>query len=98
MSRFLIFFRSLSRDHFTAYYGNNTDLGEQFRISGGSSGWEEDNFFSPFFSRYNEMLIAFTTDETISAKGFNISYRIGRLFSFSLMQFIQPLILIYLRI
>ena len=64
-------------DNFEVYYGNNTELGQQFRISGGESG----GFFlgEVFESMYNQMLITFITNNQITEKGFNISYSTGRL-------------------
>ena len=53
------------------YYGNNTALGRQFGVS------HPNLTGDVYYSIYNEMFITFTADESISAAGFNISYRIG---------------------
>ena len=68
----MFFILFTSNDLFSVYYGNNTELGLQFRVSGDSMTRQVHH------SIYNEMFITFTADESISAAGFNLSYRIGR--------------------
>ena len=66
-----IFLLSTSNDMLDVYYGNNTALGRQFGVS------HPNLTGDVYYSIYNEMFITFTADESISAAGFNISYRIG---------------------
>ena len=66
-----IFILSTSNDLLAVNYGNNTDLGRQFQVSGDSMTEQVH------YSIYNEMFITFTADESKSATGFNLSYRIG---------------------
>ena len=63
-----------SIDPFTVYYGNDTELGQQFSMSGDQT---EHLKTHVDYTMYNLMLLKFTSNGRNPDKGFRILYETG---------------------